>query len=62
MCASSLVNFVEVVLCCFEFQGAWYGLSDAGARVVVAKDPAFIAVLPGVRSAWSFLGLLRIWY
>ena len=53
------------MLACVNFQvvRANLGFNFRGAhlRVVVAKGPAIVAVFPGVRRVWSFLGLFRIW-
>ena len=62
MCASSLMKFVEVFLCSFEVQWAWYRFSGACIRIVFAKLPAFVEIFPRVRRVWSFLGLICIWY
>ena len=62
MCASSLMKFVEVFLCSFRVQWAWYRFSGACIRIVFAKLPAFVAIFPRVRRVWSFLGLICIWY
>ena len=46
-CASSLVKVVEVFLCGFEVQWAWYRFSGACIKIEFAKLPAFVAKSQG---------------
>ena len=47
----------------FSFKVIWarFRRFVASVRVVSAKVPAFVTVLPGVRGVVSFLGLFRVW-
>ena len=55
-----IVEFLDDEKFSFKVGWAWFRRFVAGVRVVSAKVPAFVAVLPGVRRVGSFLGLFRV--